>query len=134
MSIQKKMKDLSNGNSSHWLKEADFFIENEGWLEYSGRIAMRIIAAMEEKQGMTQSKLAALVGVKVQYISKVLKGHENLSLKTIYKLSEALGVDLISFPEFKYSQPIQPKSSETKVVHFNAAKSTSKDYQLTADE
>jgi len=54
---------------------------------------------MEEKEGMTQKKLAELMNVSPQQISKILKGQENLTLETISKLSETLGVDLISFPE-----------------------------------
>jgi hypothetical protein len=35
-----------------------------------------------------------------------LKGQENLSLQTIAKLSEALNMELITFPKFLFDQPI----------------------------
>jgi transcriptional regulator with XRE-family HTH domain len=44
--------------------------------------------------------------VKPQYISKLLKGEENFTLETIPKLSTALGIELISFPAYKYSKPV----------------------------
>src|SRR5579872_2655139 len=103
--IQKKLQELSAGHTSTWSEEADFRIKNHKWLRYSGNIALRVLAAMEEREGMTQKKLAELLGVSPQQISKIIKGQENLTLETIAKLSEALGVELISFPEFKYSSP-----------------------------
>ena len=45
------------------------------------------------------------MGVSPQQINKVLTGGENLTLETISKFSEVLGVELISFPEYKYSAP-----------------------------
>jgi len=133
MSKQKnKLQNLSNGYSSNWMQKADYFIENKGWLQYSSRVAMRILTAIEETPGMNQKKLAEAVGVKDQYISKVIKGQQNLSLKSIFKLSEALGVELISFPDFVYSQPVKPKSA--KIVPFNyiPSESTNKTFEIAS--
>lgn len=124
---KKKLHGLSNGNESDWLKKANHAIENEGWLQYSSRIALRILAAIEEREGMNQKKLAKAIGVKDQYISKIVQGQQNLSLKTIYKLSEALEVDLISFPGFKYSQPVS--YFQAKIVPFNTGKSVTESYE-----
>jgi antitoxin component HigA of HigAB toxin-antitoxin module len=107
---QKKLQELSGGHTSNWSKEADFRLKNHKWLRYSGKIARRILAVMEEKEGMTQKKLAELMNVSPQQISKILKGQENLTLETISKLSETLGVDLISFPEYKYNTPAQSQT------------------------
>ena len=52
---------------------------------------------------MSQAKLAEVVGVSPQQISKIVKGHENLTLETIYKLSRALGEELIAFPVYKHN-------------------------------
>jgi transcriptional regulator with XRE-family HTH domain len=43
---------------------------------------------------MTQKDLAERMNVSPQYISKIVKGAENLSLETITALEEALSVDL----------------------------------------
>lgn len=89
---------------SQYLENASFRIKNRKWLKYSSNVARRIYAAMNNKdKKLTQKELAELVDVKPQYISKVLKGDENLSLMTIAKFSDVLGVELISFPEYKYS-------------------------------
>jgi transcriptional regulator with XRE-family HTH domain len=91
---------------SNYLQNAKFRIENKKWLSYSSNIALRVLAALEESEQMTQKTLAEKVGVSPQYINKVLKGQENLSLQTIAKLSEALNIELITFPKFLFDQPI----------------------------
>jgi len=46
-----------------------------------------------------------MIGVSTEYLNKILKGQENLSLETIAKLSEALNVELITFTKFLFDQP-----------------------------
>src|SRR5439155_22632291 len=75
-------------------------------LRYSSNVARMVNAAIEDSEGLNQKKLAEQIAVSPQYISKILKGEENLSLETIAKLSVALGVELISFPEYEYSKHI----------------------------
>ena len=104
--MNEKLEGLMSKKPSGWLKKAQFRRENRKWLGYSSNIARRAYAVMEDKEGMNQKTLAEKLGVKPQYISKLLKGEQNLSLQTIGKLSEALGEELISFPEYKYSKPL----------------------------
>jgi len=69
---------------------------------------------------MSQKALAECVGVSPQYINKVLNGQENLSLQTIAKLSDALNIELISFPKFIFDEPInnvlKNKSSKSQLM------------------
>jgi plasmid maintenance system antidote protein VapI len=86
-----------------------------------GCIALRILQKIEEIEGMMQKKLAEALGVSQQQISKIVKGHENLTLETISKLSEALDTELISFPEIKASHKRKKadysiREEETSVV------------------
>ena len=105
---------------SNYLQNAKFRIENKKWLNYSSQIALRIIAAMEESEHMSQKALAECVGVSPQYINKVLNGQENLSLQTIAKLSDALNIELISFPKFLFDDPVdnilKNKSSKSQLM------------------
>jgi transcriptional regulator with XRE-family HTH domain len=102
---QKKLNKLSKGKISKWGKDADFRLINRKWLLYSSNIARRLLAGIEDTENMNQKILADKVGVSAQYINKVLKGGENLTLETIGKLSNAIGQELISFPPYKYSIP-----------------------------
>ena len=45
--------------------------------------------------GMNRKQLAEKMNCSPQYISKVLKGHENLSLETLSKIEMALGISII---------------------------------------
>ena len=91
---------------SKYLQNAKFRIENKKWLSYSSNIALRVLAALEENENMTKETLAQMIGVSPEYMNKILKGQEDLSLETIAKLSEALNVELITFPKFLFDQPV----------------------------
>lgn len=45
--------------------------------------------------GLTQQMLAGKMNCTQQYISKVLKGQKNMSLETICKIENALGIEII---------------------------------------
>jgi DNA-binding XRE family transcriptional regulator len=72
-----------------------FDLKSKKWLRYSSNISRRILSSLEDDANLNQIILAKQIGVSPQYISKVLKGQQNLSLETIAKLSEALKVELI---------------------------------------
>ncbi len=60
-------------------------------------IAARILHLLDER-GMTQSDLAEATGKGKSYISRVLGGGVNLTLKTIADFETALGADLHMIP------------------------------------
>ena len=67
---------------------------NKSWLRYSQRVAMMMLDRMEEL-GLTQKSLATKMGCSQQYISRVLKGTENLSIETISKIESALELEIL---------------------------------------
>jgi transcriptional regulator with XRE-family HTH domain len=107
---------------SNYLQNAQFRIENRKWLNYSSNIALRIIAALEQKEHMTQKALAEKLEVSPQYINKILKGQENLSLSTIAKLSEVLNIELISFPTYLFDEPIESKMAQSLALKKSKSK------------
>ena len=48
-----------------------------------------------EQLGLTQKALAERMGCSQQYISRVLKGTENLSIETISKIETALQLEIL---------------------------------------
>lgn len=90
-----RLNELAAGRMSTWHEEADWYRMNIGWLKRSSKIAFRILSELE-KQGISQKELALRMGVTPQYVNKIVKGKENLSLETIWKIEEALGITLIS--------------------------------------
>ena len=91
-----KLRKLISGQSN-WLEEAKWREANEGWLSISFEIALRVLGALKSKS-MTQKDLAEKMNVTPQFISKILKGEENLSLETISKLTNSLGIRLVEVP------------------------------------
>jgi len=77
-----------------WLEKAQWRRENRRWLRYSGFIALTVMRRLEELN-MSQRELAEKMNCSPQYISKLLKGSENLTLDTISKLEECLNLDLV---------------------------------------
>ena len=79
---------------SKWREKAEWRMANKSWLRYSQRIAMMMLDRMEEL-GLTQKLLAERMGCSQQYVSRVLKGTENLSIETIFKIESALELNIL---------------------------------------
>jgi ribosome-binding protein aMBF1 (putative translation factor) len=86
--------EVVSDEPSEWLNTAAQRQLDRNWLLRSAEIAVRVLSALEDKN-LSQKQLAVLMGVTPQYINKVLRGRENLSLETISKLETALGIVLI---------------------------------------
>lgn len=81
-----------------WL---DQYVKSETdtkWQVRSSMIASRVKEYLDSDQERDQMWLADALDVKVQRVSKMLKGQENLTLKTIARLEEATGLSLMEVP------------------------------------
>lgn len=86
---------------STWREEAEWRRNNWSWLRHSQKIAVKVLLEMKE-QGLTQKALAERMDCTQQYVSKILKGKENMSLDTLSKLEDALGINLIFDEQVAY--------------------------------
>ena len=87
--------------STQWRERAEWRRANRTWIRRSQDIAVQMLSQME-KLHLTQGALAERMGCSQQYVSKVLKGQENLSLETICKIEDALDLVLLVRPTRKY--------------------------------
>lgn len=87
---------------STWREEAEWRRDNWSWLRHSQRIAAKILLQMKQMV-LTQRALAERMNCTQQYVSKILKGKENMSLDTLYKFEVALGIKLIEDDENRRS-------------------------------
>lgn len=92
--IVKRLEKHQSETPSRWREAAQARRANKEWLRYSQKIAMRMLDKMEE-QGITQKQLAERMGCSQQYVSKILKGCENLSLETLSKIENALNITVM---------------------------------------
>jgi transcriptional regulator with XRE-family HTH domain len=94
---KKRLEDFASSTPSRWKENAIYRLENSRWLRRSQKIAMEMLDRMEYL-GINQKELAQRMECSPQYISKILKGKENLSLETISKIEEALEMEFQSIP------------------------------------
>jgi len=94
------LESHQSNTPSRWREEAEWRRDNAVWLRHSQRIAVQVLLKMKE-EGLTQKALAERMGCSQQYVSKILKGAENLSLETMTKLEDALGLTLFAVPQYQ---------------------------------
>ncbi len=89
-----RLKEHQSPTPTKWREMAEWRQQNKSWLRHSQRIAVKMLEKMDELS-MTPKQLADLMGCSQQYVSKVLKGQENLSLETMSKIEECLHISLL---------------------------------------
>ena len=89
-----RLKEHQSTTPSKWKEKAEWRLQNKSWLRHSQRIAMKMLEKMDEL-GLTQKQLAEQMGCSQQYVSKVLKGRENLSLESISKIEDCLNISIL---------------------------------------
>lgn len=86
--------------SDEAVKQIEYLAKNESWLRKSAALALEIRGHLLRMK-MSQTELAARMEVTPAQVTKILSGKENLGLKTIAKIEDALGVALIPSPEIE---------------------------------
>ena len=90
---------------STWREEAEWRRDNWSWLQHSQKIAVRVLLQMK-RENLTQKVLAERMNCTQQYVSKILKGNENMSLGTLTRLENALGISLIIDEQVAYPNTV----------------------------
>ena len=86
---------------STWREEAEWRRDNWTWLRHSQKIAVKVLLQMKQ-MGLTQKALAERMNCTQQYVSKILKGKENMSLDTLSRLEDALNINLVLDEQVAY--------------------------------
>lgn len=92
--IINKLEAHESKTPSRWREAAEYRQVNKSWLRHSQRIAMLMLDKMDELH-LTQTELARRMGCSQQYVSKILRGKENLSIETLCKIEDALSLHLL---------------------------------------
>lgn len=103
--------DFLNANKysekNTFVEQAQFIKDNWGWLKYSYAIAIKVRSRMDTL-GMTQKQLSERLGCSQQHISVLLNGRVNMTLETLAKLEDALGVGLLNPSLTEFQEGSQP--------------------------
>ena len=89
------LEEHQSETPSKWREEAQWRKENSDWLRYSQRIAILLLFYMK-REGLTQAAMAERIGCTQQYVSKLLKGTENLTIEAIVKIERTTNQKLMS--------------------------------------
>lgn len=93
--LKEKLSALVSDQPSDWKAKAKYRRDNREWLKKSAAIAVRVLSALKD-QNLSQKELAERMNISPQQISKIVKGHENLTLETISNLEIALGIQIMA--------------------------------------
>ena len=80
---------------SRFASNAAMRLENESWLRWSKQVALSLIDYMETN-GLKRTEHAERLNVSPQYVSRLLSGRENLSLKSVANINDRLGINSFS--------------------------------------
>ena len=86
-----RLKKFQSEKPSKWRDEAEWRRANRSWLRRSQNVAMKLLDRMEE-MNWTQQQVAERLGCSQQYVSRMVKGSENLTLEMLSKIEDALGI------------------------------------------
>lgn len=122
MSNKEKFLPLVTGQDTQTAKEIQLRNANRKRLKESKRIAIKVLSALKEK-GISQKYLAELINVTPQYVSKLVKGKQNLTLDTIIILQDTLNIQIlasykIEIPEVSVSE-VCGNLNEPRYLMFN---------------
>lgn len=104
-----KFMKLVTGKSN-LLEYLEFEHKNRAWLNISQKIALRILEELDNRK-MTRVEFCLKTGFSQAYLSKLVKGGENLTIESITKIEYALQIKLIKVVGFERTkkQLLNPK-------------------------
>lgn len=97
-----KLRAISAPSKHNWIEIEKESEKEDLYMEKSVRVAVNVLSILREK-GMTKQELAERMGVSPQYVSRIVKGSENLTIETISKLEMALDCPLVSVLDYSES-------------------------------
>lgn len=88
-----RLRNYESPTPSRWREEAEWRRANQAWLRRSQIVAMKMLDRMDE-MNWTQQQVADMLGCSQQYVSRIVKGSENLSLEMLSKIEDAMGITI----------------------------------------
>lgn len=107
-----KIKDKIAKKPSSLLKDIKWRQENNYWLSNSQMVAITVLSEMK-KRGVEPIELASKLNVSTQRVSKILKGLENFTFKTVGDIEKVLNISLMHI-YIKKSETLSETNEEIK--------------------
>jgi len=98
---EKFLSLVNNGEQTNTAERINDRIRKRAMLRESQAIALKVLMKLDNL-GWNQRKLATVMGVKPQQITKIVSGKENLTLETQVRLQQILDIPILaSYHEVK---------------------------------
>ncbi len=94
-SNKEKFLALVSEEKTNTLEQNKERIKNRSMLRESQQIAIKVLKRSDEL-GWSQKDLAREMNVSPQQVNKIVRGQENLTLTTLIKLQDILGIPLLA--------------------------------------
>lgn len=88
-----RLRKYESPTPSRWREDAEWRRANRSWLRRSQSVAMKMLDMME-KMKWTQQQVADKLGCSQQYVSRIVKGSENLTLEMLSKIEDEIGISI----------------------------------------
>ena len=106
------------------LSRKEILTSPEYWFEEAQNELYRQVITFMEKEKLNQKQLAEKLGVSKGYISQILKGEFNYTLKKLIELSMAVGK--VPVIEYKDMNELLHEDNQSRYIHFSGANETPK--------
>lgn len=91
--VMERLRKHAEAKDCGWRSRAEWRRNNASWIRRSQSIAVMMLNRMKQKH-ITQTALASQLGCTQQYVSKLLKGQENITLEMLTKIEAALDIPI----------------------------------------
>lgn len=122
MSNKEKFLKLVTATDTSLISEVNDRIKNREMLRESQNIALMVLEKLDDLN-WTQKRLANAIGVSPQQVTKIVSGKENLTIESMVKLEQVLGIALLAKPAHmigsweEHDAPMYKSSLSTYTVH-----------------
>jgi transcriptional regulator with XRE-family HTH domain len=106
------------------LSRKEILTSPEYWFEEAQNELYRQVITFMEKEKLNQKQLAEKLGVSKGYISQILKGEFNYTLKKLIELSMAVGK--VPVIEYKDMSELLHEDNHSRYLHLSGANETPK--------
>lgn len=91
--VMERLRKHAEARDCGWRGRAEWRRDNVSWIRRSQAIAVKMLNKMKQEH-ITQTALAGQLGCTQQYVSKLLKGQENITLEMLTKIEAALDIPI----------------------------------------
>jgi len=119
MTNKEKFLKLASSADKALISEVEERIKSRAMLRESQNIALKVLARLDELH-WSQRRLAEAMGVSPQQVSKIVSGKENLTIESLVKLEDVLGIPFLAKPMQAQGMPLAhdtPKYTSSLVTY-----------------